>query len=189
MSTFEELPQGLPAPHDDGATDHLSGGLVPSRSLPGTSGDPVDLSARQHLNVVYIYPMTGRPGEPLPDGWDAIPGARGCTPESCGFRDHLADLNAAGVTAVFGISSQSTEQQREARERLRLPFELLSDADFAWADELRLPTFIAADRRFHQRLTLLVRDGSIEHVFYPVFPPDEHAGEVVAWLRSNRANR
>jgi len=131
--------------------------------------------------------MTGRPGEPLPAGWDAIPGARGCTPESCGFRDRLADLKAAGVAAVLGISSQSTSDQQEAQDRLSLPFELLSDADFAWADELRLPTFMADGRRFHGRLTLMVRDGTVEHVFYPVFPPDRHASDVVAWLHDNHA--
>jgi len=130
--------------------------------------------------------MTGRPGVPQPDGWDSIPGARGCTPESCGFRDRLAELHGAGVSAVFGVSSQSTGEQHEAQERLNLPFELLSDGDFAWADELRLPTFTVDERRFHKRLTLLVRDGTVEHVFYPVFPPDQHAREVVAWLRDSQ---
>ena len=135
MSTFEELPKQLPVPLDDGATNHLPGARLLSRLLPGTSDDLVDLSALPHLNVVYVYPMTRRPGVPQPDGWDSIPGARGCTPESCGFRDHLSDLVTAGVTAVFGISSQSTHDQREAQERLSLPFELLSDADFARASD------------------------------------------------------
>ncbi len=188
MSTFEELPENLPAPHDDGATDHLLGTQIPERLLPGTGGDSLDLSAHPGRLVVYVYPMTGRPGVPQPDGWDSIPGARGCTPESCGFRDHLNDLQTAGVTAVFGISSQSTNDQREARERLELPFELLSDRGFEWADELRLPTFIAGQRRFHKRLTMIVNEGEVEHVFYPVFPPDKHAGEVVAWLRSTRTS-
>ena len=188
MSTFEELPDNLPAPHDDGATDHLPGTPIPDRLLPGTSGHPVDLTAHPGRLVVYVYPMTGRPGVPRPNGWDSIPGARGCTPESCGFRDHLSELRAAGITAVFGISSQGSDDQREARERLRLPYELLSDADLAWAHDLQLPTFMADGRRFHQRLTLLVREGVIEHVFYPVFPPDTHAREVVAWLSDDEAS-
>ncbi|HUV48895.1 MAG TPA: peroxiredoxin, partial [Actinomycetes bacterium] len=135
--------------------------------------------------VLFVYPMTGRPGIPQPEGWDAIPGARGCTPESCGFRDHFAELLDAGTRSVLGLSSQPTDHQQEAVERLRLPYELLSDGDFAWANSLRLPTFRAEGQRFHSRLTMIVTDGVIEHVFYPVFPPDAHAGDVLAWLRGN----
>jgi len=184
MSTYEELPEGLAVPQDDGATDHLGGVRLPTISLADTSGDLRDLSCVSGLLVIYVYPMTGRPGVTLPRGWDAIPGARGCTPEACGFRDHLEELRGAGVHDVVGISSQSADEQREARDRLSLPFHLLSDADFAWADALRLPSFTAEGRRFHSRLTLVAEEGVIEHVFYPVFPPDTHAGEVLAWLQS-----
>jgi peroxiredoxin len=184
MSTYEELPEGLAIPHDDGATDHLGGVRLPGIALPDTSGDRRNLSIVNGLLVIYMYPMTGRPGVALPRGWDDIPGARGCTPEACGFRDHLEDLRGAGVHDLVGISSQSFDEQREARDRLNLPFHLLSDADFAWGDALGLPSFAAEGRRFHSRLTLVAQDGVIEHVFYPVFPPDTHAGEVLAWLQS-----
>ena len=184
MSTYEQLPEGLPVPHDDGATDHLAGMAIPSMELASTATERVNIAGLHGRTVVYVYPMTGRPGSPLPEGWDSIPGARGCTPESCGFRDHHGELQAAGAAHLFGLSSQTTEYQHEAVQRLLLPFALLSDADFAWADALRLPTFIADGQRFHSRLTLVVENGVIEHVFYPVFPPDKHAGEVLAWLQS-----
>jgi peroxiredoxin len=184
VSTYEGLPPDLPVPLDDGATDHLPGERLPDTSLPSTSDQELNPSTLPGRNVLYVYPMTGRPGIALPDRWDAIPGARGCTPEACGFRDHLGGLREAGVDRVLGISSQSTDEQREARVRLHLPYELLSDADFAWAEALALPTFTTQGRRFHARLTLIVRDGMIEHVFYPVFPPDAHAVEVLAWVRS-----
>ena len=184
MSTYEHLPEGLPVPYDDGTADHLPGTAVPSLEMPSTSGRVIRLVESAGLSVVYVYPMTGRPGVALPDGWDSIPGARGCTPESCAFRDHYAELRAVGASSVVGVSSQPTDYQQEAVERLHLPFELLSDADFAWADALGLPTFTADGHRFHCRLTLIVRDGVIEHAFYPVFPPDTHAEEVLAWLRA-----
>jgi peroxiredoxin len=135
--------------------------------------------------IIYLYPMTGRPGEALPDGWDEIPGARGCTPEACAFRDHHADLLAAGAGAVYGLSSQSTEEQAEAATRLHLPFPLLADPDLQLAAALRLPTFEASGHTRYRRLTLIVTAGTIEHVFYPIFPPDAHAGEVLRWLRTN----
>lgn len=186
MSTYEQLPDDLPVPRDDGAADHLPGMALPSQELASTAADRVNLAQTPGRSVVYVYPMTGRPGAALPEGWDAIPGARGCTPESCAFRDHYAELRAAGATNVFGVSGQATDYQQEAVERLHLPFQLLSDADFAWADALRLPTFTAGGRRFHARLTLVVDDGVIQQVFYPVFPPDAHASEVLGWLSANR---
>jgi peroxiredoxin len=128
--------------------------------------------------------MTGRPGADLPTGWDEIPGARGCTPETCGFRDHYQDLAAAGAQAVYGLSSQDTDYQREAVDRLRLPFAMISDEDLRVADALRLPTFEADGMTLYKRITLIVRDGTIEHVFYPVFPPGEHAERVLDWLRA-----
>jgi peroxiredoxin len=135
--------------------------------------------------VIYVYPMTGRPGVDLPPGWDDIPGARGCTPESCGFRDHHADLLAAGAVQVFGLSSQSSEYQREAVDRLHLPFAMLSDERLALAGALGLPTFTAGGMTLYRRLTMIVTGRAAEHAFYPVFPPDQHAQQVLDWLRAH----
>lgn len=177
------LPDDLPVPEDDGAADHLAGAAVPSVSLAATDGLTVDLSSLRGTTVVYAYPKTGRPdADVIPDGWESIPGARGCTPEACGFRDHHDELRDAGADAVFGLSLQTSEYQREARDRLGLPFELLADADGAFTDALDLPTFAVEGERFLARLTLVIEDGRIAHVFYPVFPPNEHAEEVVEWL-------
>jgi peroxiredoxin len=134
--------------------------------------------------VLYVYPMTGRPGVALPEGWDEIPGARGCTPEACGFRDHHAELREAGVQAVYGLSSQSPDDQREVAHRLELPFTLLSDTALRLREALGLPTFVVDGECLYRRLTLIICDGAVEHVFYPVFPPNAHAGEVLMWLRS-----
>lgn len=181
------LPADLPVPADDGAAAHLTGAALPDLSLPATTGDEVRITTLQGSQprlVLYAYPRTGRPGEdPLVPGWDLIPGARGCTPESCGFRDHASDLRALGA-AVAGLSTQDTDYQREAAQRLNLPFPLLSDAGFRLTDALRLPTFEVSGHRLLKRLTMIIRDGVIEHVFYPVFPPDTHALEVLEWLRS-----
>jgi peroxiredoxin len=181
--TFD-FPAGLPRPVDDGACAHLVGARVPALALPSTSGREVELGALgPGRTVLYVYPMTGVPGRKLPDGWDAIPGARGCTPQACAFRDHHAELRASGV-AVHGVSAQDTAEQRGAMERLHLPFELLSDAELRLARALGLPTFIVDGRTFLRRVTLIVRDGVVEHVFYPVFPPDRNAAEVTAWVDS-----
>ena len=186
MTDFTALPSNLPPPVDDGACDHLPGLAMPSVRLPSTAGRLMDLGALgAGRTVIYCYPRTGRPGEPLPEGWDAIPGARGCTPQSCAFRDHhreLADLGAE----VYGLSTQTTEYQREMAERLHLPFEVLSDARFALTDALRLPTFEVDGMRLVKRLTLIVRDQRIEQVFYPVFPPNESAAQVIDWLERHR---
>lgn len=171
-----------PAPTDDGAARHLPGARVPSLSLPATDGTAVDLSALPGRAVVYAYPRTSPPGGGAVEGWDAIPGARGCTPQSCSFRDHFAELRALGVSHLFGLSTQDTAFQREAAERLRLPFPLLSDERLALARALRLPTFEAGGMVLLKRLTLALRDGVMERVFYPVFPPDRSAAEVVAWI-------
>ena len=179
-----ELPEDLPVPTDDGAADHLPGIQIPSVSLSSTSGETVDLSALPGRTVVYCYPMTGRPGSVLPSGWDEIPGARGCTPQSCSFRDHHAELRTLGAR-VFGLSTQDTDYQREATQRLHLPFALLSDEELAFADTLRLPTFEVEDMVLLKRLTLIIRDGRIEKVFYPVFPPDRSAQDVVGWLEAS----
>ncbi len=178
------LPEGIPVPTDDGACDHLPGMGLPSVRLASTAGGSVDLSGLSGRTVVYCYPRTGRPDQDLPRGWDEIPGARGCTPQSCSFRDHHEELRALGAR-VFGLSTQETEYQREAAERLRLPFELLSDEELTFAKALRLPTFEVEGMTLIKRLTLIISDGRIEKVFYPVFPPDKNAGELVEWLSRN----
>ena len=177
----------LPAPEDDGAARHLPGMNLPSIALPATDGSTIDLSALAGCVVLYAYPRTGRPGEPNPDGWEAIPGARGCTPQSCAFRDHFAELRQLGVDRLFGLSTQDTAYQREAAERLHLPFPILSDEHLPITKALRLPTFSTHGMTLLKRLTLILRDGVIEHVFYPVFPPDQNAAEVVAWLQARKA--
>jgi peroxiredoxin len=184
------LPEGLPVPTDDGACDHLAGIELPAIPLNATDGGRLDLSAVSARAVVYIYPRTGRPDEPGSAEWDAIPGARGCTPQSCGFRDHYAELRGLGVAAVFGLSTQSTGYQREVVERLHLPFVLLSDRDLALTTALDLPTFEfepygSEQRTLLKRMAWIVRDGRIEEVFYPVFPPDRNATDVIAWLSAN----
>lgn len=183
MATFTDLPSDLPRPVDDGACDHLPGLALPPIRLPSTSGRLVDLGALSApRTVIYCYPRTGRPGEPLPDGWDAIPGARGCTPQACAFRDHHLELSDLGAE-VYGLSTQTTDYQREMAERLHLPFEVLSDDRLAFTRALDLPTFEVDGMKLIKRLTLIVRDQRIEHVFYPVFPPDTSADQVIDWLQ------
>ncbi len=179
-----ELPKDLPAPVDDGACDHLLGMHLPSVPLRSTTGRLIDLASLSGKTVVYCYPRTGKPDEEPPAGWNKIPGARGCTPQSCAFRDHFQELQALGA-GVFGLSAQSTEYQKEAVERLRLPFELLSDAELAFSRALRLPTFKVDSMVLIKRLTLILLDGRVEKVFYPVFPPDKNAHEVMEWLSRN----
>jgi peroxiredoxin len=188
MTDFTTLPEGLPVPRDDGAADHLPGTPVPSLTLRASDGRSVDLAALgAGRTILYLYPLTGRPGVDLPAGWDEIPGARGCSTEACDFRDHYADLRAAGAEQVWGLSSQQPDYQAEVVERLRLPFAMLSDPRFELADALGLPTFAAPGHdRLHARLTLVVHDGTVEHAFYPVFPPNTHARQVLDWLRANR---
>ena len=172
----------IPAPRDDGGAAHLTGLAVPSVGLPATSGGTVDLSTLSGLAVVYIYPMTGRPDRALPDDWDATPGARGCTPQSCAYRDHFADLQARGVAHLYGLSTQTTDWQSEAVTRLHLPYALLSDADLTLTRALNLPTFESEGQTLLKRCTLILRDGVIARVHYPVFPPDQDAARVIAWL-------
>ena len=176
-----DVPVGLPEPEYDGACDHLLGMRMPSVSLMSTAGDPVDLSTLTATTVVFCYPLTGRPDQNLPPGWDDIPGARGCTPQSCAFRDHHAELQELGAR-VFGLSAQDTAYQREAAERLHLPFLLLSDENLEFARALELPTFEAEGMTLIKRLTLVVEGGEILKVFYPVFPPGRNAEDVLGWL-------
>lgn len=181
------LPPDLPVPVDDGAADHLVGAEIPSLALPSTSGREIDLrsAARQSL-VLYCYPRTGRPGEPLPQGWDEIPGARGCTPQSCAFRDHFAELQSLGA-GVLGLSAQPLADQVEFAQRIGLPYPILSDPELQLASALRLPTFEVAGMTLYRRLTLIARAGRIAAVFYPVFPPDRNAPDVVTWLAGSTA--
>jgi peroxiredoxin len=184
---YLDLPEDLPVPQDDGAAKHLAGMKLPQLALAATDGTTVDLSRLKGRTVVYAYPRTGVPGQALPAGWNAIPGARGCTPQSCGFRDHFAELRKAGVEHLFGLSTQDRDYQREVAERLHLPFPILSDADLQFAKALRLPTFEVEGMTLLKRLTLAIDDGRIAHVFYPVFPPDKSALEVVDWLQAARS--
>lgn len=182
-----ELPGDLPVPIDDGACAHLLGMRIPSVPLMSTSGRLVDLAHLPGVTVVYCYPRTGRPDVEPPKGWNDIPGARGCTPQSCAFRDLYQEMRALGAE-VLGVSTQTTEDQQEAARRLRLPFDLLSDAGLRFARALRLPTFEVESITCIKRLTLVIHDRRIERVFYPVFPPDKNAAEVVEWL-SRRGGR
>jgi peroxiredoxin len=176
-------PADIAVPHDDGACAHLPGMHLSSLLLASTDGGPVDLARVPGRIVVYVYLRTGRPDQPpLVEDWNQIPGARGCTPQSCGFRDHHAELRELGAQ-VFGLSTQDTHYQREMVERLHLPFPVLSDARLELATALRLPTFTVAHTILIKRLTFIARNGAIEKVFYPVFPPDRKAADVVAWLR------
>ncbi len=187
MANDNSLPEGLPVPEDDGAAAHLAGMAMPALTLSTSDDSTVGLSTLgAGRTIVYLYPMTGQPGTDLPNGWDAIPGARGCTNEACDFRDHHANLHDAGVSHVFGLSSQTPEYQAEAVERLHLPFTMISDVNFALADALTLPTFVVPGKgRLYSRLTLVINDGVIEHVFYPIFPPNTHAQQVLEWLRKH----
>jgi peroxiredoxin len=179
------LPASLPRPKDDGGARHLRGMTIPDLELPSTANRRVNLSKISAPRLVlYAYPMTGQPGKALPAGWDDIPGARGCTPETCGFRDHHKDLATLGAE-VFGISTQSTAYQQEMMTRLEVPFEVLSDEQFTFTRALKLPTFTVDGMTLMKRLTLIIRNRRIEHVFYPVFPPDTHAEQVIAWLKAH----
>lgn len=179
---YSELPAGLPVPEDDGAADHLTGMALPEVRLPSTLGGTVDLAelSRGRL-VAYVYPRTGTPGQPSPTGWDDIPGARGCTLQSCAYRDSLAEFTALDAT-VLGVSAQNPNEQREFAEREHIPFPLLSDRDLRLADVLRLPTFEAEGMTLYKRLTFVAEGGKIIKAFYPVFPPDRNAADVLAWL-------
>lgn len=176
----------IPAPEDDGAARHLAGMTVASVSLPATDGSSIDLSALSGRAVLFAYPRTGEPGKiGLTDDWDMIPGARGCTPQTCAFRDLHADLKAAGADHVFGLSTQGSSYQRAMVERLHVPFPVLSDEGLAFAAAMKLPTMAVADQTLIKRLALIIDAARIVQVFYPVFPPDRNAGDVLAWLKAH----
>lgn len=177
----------IPAPQDDGGARHLTGLAVPEIALPATDGTQVSFAKVPGRVVVFAYPRTGVPGQPsLVDDWDMIPGARGCTPQTCAFRDLHKIMIAAGAARVFGLSTQDTAYQREAAERLHLPFPLLSDDKLTLTKALRLPTMDVAGMTLIKRLAMVIDDGRIAKAFYPVFPPDRNAGDVLAWLEENR---
>ncbi len=177
----------IPAPEDDGAAQHLEGMAVPDVAVPATDGTQVSLAKLPDRIVVFAYPRTGVPGQPSPvSDWDMIPGARGCTPQTCAFRDLHKVMIGAGAARVFGLSTQDSAYQKEAAERLHLPFPLLSDEKLALSNALRLPLMQVADMTLIKRLALVIDDGTITKVFYPVFPPDRNAGDVLAWLEQNR---
>jgi peroxiredoxin len=180
------LPDNIPAPPDDGGADHLTGRKIADIDLPATSGGNVNLSRLAGRTVLYVYPRTGVPGIPNPSGWDMIPGARGCTPQSCSFRDHFADLQRLGVDHLFGLSTQDTAYQQEAATRLHLPFPLLSDERLDLTRALSLPTFAVEGMTLLKRMALVIDAGTIVKVFYPVFPPDRNASDVIAWLQASR---
>lgn len=175
----------LPAPIDDGGAAHLPGSKVASIALTATDGARVNLAKLAGRTVLYVYPMTGRPGVALPDGWDEIPGARGCTPQSCSFRDHFAELKAAGAARVFGLSTQDSDYQREAVERLHLPFVVLSDAGLELSRAMKLPTMVVSGKTLLKRMAIIIDDDVVTKVFYPVFPPGQNAADVLSWLRDN----
>lgn len=186
MTRYDHLPDDLPIPVDDGAADHLLGSHAPELGLLGTTGEVVGLDQISGRTVLFAYPMTGTPGQPPPDGWDAIPGARGCTPQACGIRDSHAEFAELGAL-VFGMSSQSAAQQLEAAQRLHLPYPLLSDSDLALARAWKLPTFSVDGLTLIRRITIFLMDGLVDGVIYPVFPPDKSAETALAWLRDRPA--
>jgi len=181
---MNELPADLPIPLDDGSTNHLKGMKLPKVSLQATNGKRIDLADIKGKLVIYCYPMTGQPNVALPDGWDQIPGARGCTPQSCSFRDHHQELQALGAQ-VMGLSIQTTEYQKEMANRLHLPFPVVSDVDYEFQKALNMPTFVAAGMTLLKRVTLIANDGVVEAVHYPIFPSDSDAAWVLGYLKSH----
>lgn len=186
MQTLTDLPQDLPKPEDDGACDHLHNRSLPPVKLNTTNNEVIDFSSIKGRVVIYLYPMTGQPDKALPDGWDEIPGARGCTPQSCSFRDHHSELKKLN-TSVYGLSTQNTQYQKEAANRLHLPFPLVSDNNLEFINALNIPTIEVDGMVLSKRVTLIANNGIIEKVFYPVFPANENANQVMAYLNANKA--
>ena len=183
---LSQLPADLPIPLDDGQAAHLVGMDLPNFSLPSTSGQNFnfDINSDPKRLVIYVYPLTGQPNVALPEGWDEIPGARGCTPQACDFSDNYQQFQRLH-TQVFGLSTQTSDYQLELKKRLHLPFNLLSDSDYKLKQFLNLPTFKVGELTLYKRLTLIIEQGIIKQVFYPVFPPNQHALQVLVWLKSH----
>ncbi|MDP9443047.1 MAG: MerR family transcriptional regulator [Actinomycetota bacterium] len=185
----DPLPDGLSVPEDDGLAVHLPERVLPPLAFTGTDGVEVRLdSVTRGRWVLFLYPLTGDPAVDVPRGWDEIPGARGCSQEACGFRDNLAALQERGAECVLGLSSDAAEYQEDLVRRLRLPYPLLSDPELRLAAALHLPTFEVGGTMLYKRLTMIVEGDRIKHVFYPIFPPDAHAAEVLEWLAASRAS-
>lgn len=178
------IPADLPIPLDDGACEHLENMRIPNVSLWSTDNQEINLSNLRGWNLIFCYPMTGRPGVPIPEGWAQIPGAAGCTPQACSYRDNHAELKRNGV-GVYGISTQTSEAQKEASIRLGLSYPLLSDANHSFSSALKLPLLEVDGLKLIKRVTLVLKDGAIKKCFYPVFPPDKNVVEVTAWLSQN----
>jgi len=185
MTNLNQLPTDLPIPQDDGSTNHLKGLKLPNLSLNASNGKAINLADIKGKLVVYCYPMTGQPNVGLPEGWDQIPGARGCTPQSCSFRDHYQELQELGAE-VLALSVQSTEYQKEMVDRLHLPFQVVSDVNYQFQKVLNLPTFVAAGMKLLKRVTLIANNGVIEAVHYPIFPSDSDPSWVIDYLKSHR---
>ena len=186
MTDLSQVPDDLPRPLDDGACDHLVGEQLPLLTLSAHDGRQVELGGLNGISVLFCYPMTGKPGVPLPANWDQIPGARGCTPQSCTYRDNF-DRFVHHSAAIYGVSTQHSDDQREAAIRLNLPYRLLSDQDLLFASALRLPTFSVGDLTLIRRLTLICHNGIIVQSFYPIFPSDSDVPDVIQWLERNAA--
>lgn len=182
--SWQSLPSNIPKPADDGACNHLTGITFPSLQLASTAGNLVDISTLSGLTILFCYPRTARPDETVPDAWNEIPGARGCTPQACSFRDASKEFLSLGVSYIFGCSTQDTRYQQELKERVHLSYQLLSDEDLKLVKALQLPTFEWEGKKLIKRLTLVIEDGKIVKVFYPVFPPNESANEVLKWLKA-----
>ncbi|MCJ1396083.1 hypothetical protein MMC18_008971 [Xylographa bjoerkii] len=181
-STF---PSDLPVPTDDGACDHLTNAGLPNTTLPstGSPSNPLDVSQLHDLTIIFCYPRTGAPDEVVPTTWDAIPGARGCTPQACSFRDNLPALKEHGVKNVYGLSTQGTEYQKEVHDRVHLPYELLSDEGLGFVKAMRLPTIEWEGKQLVKRITLAVEKRKVVKYWYPVFPPDRNVLDVLDWLK------
>jgi len=183
---LSELPKDLPIPENDGACDHLYNSIIPTIELPNQDGNLLQLNRTDTFSlIIYCYPMTGHPDRELPENWNSIPGARGCTPETCSFRDNYDNFNALNSIPI-GITTQSEEDIKEMTTRLRVPFDVLSDQYLLFTKLMKLPTFTINNKTFIKRLTLIVQKSFIKHVFYPIFPPDLHVKEVIQWLKNNQ---
>ncbi|GAB7364707.1 hypothetical protein MBLNU230_g5507t1 [Neophaeotheca triangularis] len=187
--SWAAFPTDLPVPVDDGACDHLTGLKLPSLTLKSTSDDSINLSTLPGLTILFCYPRTGGPNETVPETWNSIPGARGCTPQACSFRDNFQDFKSLGVSRVFGVSTQDTAYQREIKDRVHLPYDLLSDEGLEFVEALGLPTFEWEGRKLSKRLSMVVEEGIVRKVWYPVFPPSENARQVRQWLENRGTGR